>query len=91
MTEYIKCQWTKLRGSISVRGVLALAIVGCLAGVLVVWAVDNDGDGADDAYEDFMGLDSSDPNDAALNYDADTLINLDESYLWTDPFSGDTD
>jgi len=54
-------------------------------------AQDADLDGIDDAYELLFGLDASDPVDAGYDYDEDSLVNLAEFYLYTDPFQPDTD
>ena len=56
-----------------------------------VLAQDADGDGMSDAYENFFQLDPNDPTDAALDPDNDTLSNLAESLLDTNPFAPDTD
>ena len=40
--------------------------------------VDSDGDGMDDYWEDFYGLDPFDPSDAHLDYDMDGFTNLQE-------------
>ena len=77
-------------------GILTLTLAGVLVGAaLVMWTAgepaDLDADGMSDAYETLLGLDPADPADAPLNYDTDRLVNLEESAIWTDPFSGDTD
>jgi len=53
--------------------------------------IDSDNDGITDEYEEFFGLDPNAPSDAIDDYDADTLENLAESLLWSDPFMADTD
>ncbi|HBA83476.1 MAG TPA: hypothetical protein DCZ95_05210 [Verrucomicrobia bacterium] len=62
-----------------------------LAGGLVASGLDSDSDGMDDAYESFFGLNPNDASDAPMNYDGDTLSNLQESGLSTDPYASDTD
>ncbi len=52
---------------------------------------DTDNDLMIDSYEYLFGLDYFNASDANLDYDGDTLTNLEESYLWTDPFNSDTD
>jgi hypothetical protein len=54
-------------------------------------ARDSDGDGMNDAYELFYGLNSTNSADALLDYDGDALTNLAESVKLTDPFCEDTD
>ena len=68
--------------------ILSLFLCTCTA--IVVFAADNDNDGMTDAYESFFGLNIS-SNDAAIDYDEDSLQNIDESYLNSDPFAADTD
>ncbi|MBW2541414.1 MAG: peptidase M4 family protein, partial [Deltaproteobacteria bacterium] len=53
--------------------------------------VDLDNDGMDDDWELYYGLDPTDPSDAALDGDADGLLNLDEYLALTDPTNPDTD
>jgi len=52
---------------------------------------DSDNDGMSDAYELFYGLNPTNSADADLNYDGDSLNNLQESALLTDPFASDSD
>lgn len=52
---------------------------------------DTDGDGMSDEWENEHGLDMYDPTDAALDGDADFLINLDEFNNSTDPNVADSD
>jgi len=87
MTEQIRKHWLAM-SSWQRKSILAALILGVMG--IIVFAADSDNDGMDDSYETFFGLDTS-TNDASLNYDTDTLLNLDESYLNTDPFTADTD
>ena len=92
MTQYLKTKW-KQAGT-PVRVLLLLSLVLGAAVVIhltVAEPTDTDSDGMSDEYETFFGLSPADPGDAALNSDADTLANLAESELWTDPFVTDTD
>ncbi len=52
---------------------------------------DGDMDGIPDHWEALNGLDPGDPSDASGNADTDTLTNLQEFQLGTDPGAGDTD
>jgi PKD repeat protein len=52
---------------------------------------DADGDGLPNDWEITYGLDPFDPSDAALDSDKDTLTNLEEYLLGTDPMKFDTD
>jgi hypothetical protein len=52
---------------------------------------DTDEDGIPDFWEEENGLDSDDPNDAALDGDSDGLSNLEEFNKGTDPAKDDTD
>lgn len=61
----------------------------CVA--LAVWAADTDTDGMSDEYEQFFGLNYTNATDALLDSDSDSLTNLTEALLWTDPFIPDTD
>ncbi len=56
-----------------------------------VGSLDIDSDGILDSYEIANGMDPDDPNDALLDFDGDSLINLKEFELGTDPNSVDTD
>ena len=62
-----------------------------MAGSTQSTETDSDNDGMSDAYEMFFGLNPTNPADAAWNNDDDSLNNLAESVLLTDPFAGDTD
>jgi uncharacterized SAM-binding protein YcdF (DUF218 family) len=53
--------------------------------------VDIDGDGMPDAHELANGFDPNDPNDAAEDHDSDSLSNLQEFQLGTDPRASDSD
>lgn len=57
----------------------------------LVRAADTDEDGMSDEYEDTFSLNKTNAADASEDYDADTLINLEESVIWTDPRAQDTD
>ncbi|WP_353567129.1 hypothetical protein [Haloferula sargassicola] len=52
---------------------------------------DADGDGLPDPWEDRYGLDSNNPGDATVSSDDDSLTNLEEFALGTDPTLADTD
>lgn len=52
---------------------------------------DTDDDLMLDGYEYIFGLDYFNASDANLDYDGDTLTNLEEFHLWTNPFDADTD
>lgn len=67
----------------------SIFLTACLLGI--AFAVDTDNDGMSDLYENFFKLNSTNSNDAVENYDSDSLDNLQESMLWTDPLTGDTD
>ena len=77
------------------RRILELALYAGCAVVLSIaggaLAQDTDSDGMSDAYEIFYGLDPNNGADAALNYDADSLTNIQESAIYTDPYAADTD
>ena len=62
-----------------------------LVGIVMAFAVDTDNDGMSDVYENFFKLNPTNDTDAAENYDTDTLNNLQESQIWTDPDISDTD
>ena len=68
---------------------IGACLLGCLA--LAAIAVDTDNDGMTDNYEHFFGLNSTNATDAAFDMDGDSLTNLQEAVLWTDPFVTDTD
>jgi hypothetical protein len=87
MSDIIKTKWRKLGPFNKVLSLVALSLIS----VLPVLAIDTDNDGMSDAFEIFFGLDYSNPADASLNNDSDTLSNLDESAGFTDPFISDTD
>ncbi len=53
--------------------------------------IDTDHDGMIDLYENFFSLNPTNSADAQANYDNDTLINLMEALLQTDPYASDTD
>ena len=93
MTEYIRRGWQRMGLAQRVAFIAAIAAVsiGVLVTILPAAGPDSDDDGMSDTYENFFGLDPNDASDAAQNNDADTLDNLAESALWTDPFASDTD
>ncbi len=66
-----------------------IVLLGLLAAV--VFAVDTDTDGMSDGYELFFGLNHTNASDALLDTDGDSVTNLQESILWTDPLFADTD
>lgn len=68
---------------------LVFLFVAVLVGI--AFAVDSDNDGMSDLYEEFFNLNPTNSVDAAYDYDSDSLTNLTESLLWTDPWVGDTD
>jgi hypothetical protein len=55
------------------------------------YTADQDGDGMNDRWESRYGLNPYDFADAAQDFDADGLINLQEFLLGTNPTLGDTD
>ncbi len=64
-------------------------IAALVLGGLALIALATDGtDTISDAYRQFFGLTST---NTALDLDSDSLNNLQESVLWTDPFIADTD
>lgn len=65
----------------------------CVTLAFWAWAQapDMDSDGMSDEYETFFGLNPSNAADAALNDDADALINAQEAARSTDPWESDTD
>ena len=52
---------------------------------------DDDNDGMSNGFETLHGLDKDDPNDATGDLDSDTLSNLQEFQLGTDPTNSDSD
>ncbi|MCF7863261.1 MAG: hypothetical protein K9L89_00545, partial [Kiritimatiellales bacterium] len=62
-----------------------------IVGIGIVLAVDTDNDGMSDQYENFFKLNPTNSMDALENHDADSLTNLVEALMWTDPNSADTD
>lgn len=67
----------------------AFKTVGIDCGTLPFY--DADGDGMDDNWETTYGLDNTDPSDAALDYDSDSLSNLQEYTFRTNPLQADSD
>ena len=61
------------------------------ASTIIDVSADTDSDGMPDNWETHFGLNSSDPNDAALGIDTDGLTNLEEYQAGTDPNDNDTD
>jgi PKD repeat protein len=61
--------------------------------ILVIKSINNDTDydGLPDTWEIMYGLDPYNPDDANLDSDGDSLTNLDEYILGTDPIKFDTD
>jgi hypothetical protein len=70
---------------------LAVAALTGSAPMVPAGPVDTDRDGMSDGFELFYGLDPEEAFDAGLNPDGDTLVNVEESVVGTDPFAGDTD
>lgn len=56
-----------------------------------VGRMDSDKDGIYDWWEEKYGMDKNEPADAAEDYDADDLKNLDEFKYSTDPYNPDSD
>ena len=70
-----------------------LTILGCALGLCACVSLaltDSDNDGMDDSWESFFGVNPG-TNNAVLDPDGDSLNNLAESSLWSDPFVADTD
>lgn len=84
-------------GLVTAHGTGAVLVSGMNEGALgmlllsVVTSGDADGDGLPDDYELQYQLDPNNPADAALDVDGDTLSNLQEFRLGTDPRNADTD
>jgi hypothetical protein len=93
MTELIKKKWRAMAGN--TRRVVLIAIIGTASSIVTVMVKaalqDSDGDNMSDAYEQLFSLNPADASDASLNYDDDTLNNLAESSISTDPWASDTD
>lgn len=89
MTRYLRKKWHQI--SPFSKWLLPIAFFLCIGIALFVSAADSDSDGMSDEYENFFGLNPTNAADASENNDGDTLTNLEEYQLWTDPFSGDTD
>ncbi len=87
MTKRLRKTWRHLPSWMKGFVVLA-AIIGL--GVGVALAIDTDNDGMSDDFEAFFGLNPF-VNDAAQDPDGDTLNNLAEALLFSDPFKTDTD
>ena len=73
-------------------------LLGCASGALLTLAlllnaaaVDTDNDGMSDFYENLFGLNPTDALDALIDSDSDSLTNIVEYGLATDPFRADTD
>ena len=78
-------------GGLKGRMLFWILCVSLGSGLTLSLAVDSDNDGMSDLYETFFKLDAADGSDAAGNPDTDGLSNLQESGIWTDPHSADTD
>ncbi len=57
----------------------------------IEFGYDTDNDVLPDLWEDKYGFDPSDPNNADEDYDQDSLLNIEEFILKTDPTNPDTD
>ncbi len=70
-----------------------IILLGLLAAVVLAVDIhtDTDNDGMTDGYELFFGLNPTNATDATLDSDGDSLNNLQESAIGTDPISADTD
>jgi hypothetical protein len=93
MTEKIRNKLRAIAGNTRLLILITIGVVVSAITTMIVNAVllDGDGDNMSDAYEQLFGLNPADDSDAALNYDDDTLNNLAEFGLSTDPWSSDTD
>ncbi len=70
-----------------------IALLGLLAVAAFAFdpGADTDADGMTDGYELFFGLNHTNALDALADTDGDSVTNLQESLLWTDPLFADTD
>ncbi len=66
-------------------------IIALAMGIGFAFAIDTDNDGMSDLYENFFQLNPTNSVDALENPDGDSLTNIVESVLWTDPHAADTD
>ena len=66
-------------------------IIAFAMGIGFSFAIDTDNDGMSDLYENFFQLNPTNSVDALVNPDGDSLTNLTEFVLWTDPHVADTD
>jgi predicted outer membrane repeat protein len=70
-----------------------IALLGLLAVAAFAFdpGADTDADGMTDGYELFFGLNHTNALDALADTDGDSVTNLQEALLWTDPLFADTD
>ena len=93
MTEIMKKKWRAMAGNTRLLILITTIVTAFAITTMIVNAVllDSDGDNMSDTYEQLFGLNPADDSDAAFNYDDDTLNNLAEFGVSTDPWSSDTD
>jgi hypothetical protein len=90
MTEYLKSQWQRMSASTRI-GLLCLTALAGIFGCWIVASVQSAEKGVEVLPQDYATFFGLDPKDPQSDPDGDGLTNLEESKLWTDPFSADTD
>ena len=100
MTELLKKKWRETRPAL--RWGFAFTCMLCVGLALVAAATDSDNDSMTDHFEQFFSVNHSTDSglpalnytnaaDAALDYDADSVVNSNEFLQETDPYFNDTD